>query len=210
MQEFLKVLDRSGIEHVICDIPMPGEYNELCAYLESWGFLFNLTDVYKVEITLGELLHKPFMAKESTSDVLPLSMLSEKEFTRYFNQIMRKSDVPISLKLDRNKDYYDKNVSCCIRTKDKVSALLLVHVSAREILEVEYLGALNGEVKDIVKLVLYAAHAAAPRYKEDISLEYMCRSETSCNVTNKLFPEIQPLLVRRGYLNMLYEQHREG
>ena len=81
MQEFFRVVDEADMDDIFCDIQMPQEYNELCAYLESWGFTFTLMDSHVVSITLGMVREKcAFVEKIATQRVRPLKEIEEKDF----------------------------------------------------------------------------------------------------------------------------------
>lgn len=59
MSELLEVLSATGVEKLICNLPMEDDYDFLCAYLEAWGMQFTLIDRYECTISLKELLKHP-------------------------------------------------------------------------------------------------------------------------------------------------------
>lgn len=72
MTELYRILNQAEIFPVLCDIPFPEEYNELCAFLEDWGFAFSLIDKYEFRTTLEKLKRNKNFAGKKRRDRLPL------------------------------------------------------------------------------------------------------------------------------------------
>ena len=75
MKKMLDLLGGNGVEAVICDLPMDGEYNLLCGYLEEWGFDFAIQESYELEVPLRKLNRPPFTEKLQTDSIVPFSAL---------------------------------------------------------------------------------------------------------------------------------------
>lgn len=198
LREFFRIADGSGIEHLLCDVPMPEEYDGLCFWLESWGFDFSLTDVYEAETTLGALLQNRAVAGGDGAGVLPLGGISIGSFRTLLARLRELPDTPRDL--DGRYEYYDPEISCVTLANGLPDGALLVHRDAQGALELEVLRSMSAVPHDFGRLVAFAAKAAARTLPPETPLRYLCRTDGARNVTAKLFPDLRPLLVRRGYL----------
>lgn len=207
MREFFRVMDDAGVEHILCDVPMPAEYNELCAYLESWGFGFVLTDVYEVETTLGAAAAAPAIASAPASAALPLSRVTGSSFQAFLARVRQLDSAPDDL--DARETYYDQTLSCAEIRDGAIDGALLIHVSEQRELEIELLRSLSGSPHALADMTAYTVRAAGTGFSGDTPLRFLCRSDMARNVTASLFPGLQPLLVRRGYYDNGPQQAEE-
>jgi GNAT superfamily N-acetyltransferase len=199
MRELFRVLEDAGAEHLLCDIPMPEEYNELCAYLESWGFEVNLTDVYEAEITLKELSENPLFAEQpAPMGFLPPAKVSPIYFRKYMTSAKEKPYVLNSL--ETNADYYEKNISCVQMADGEVQGALLLKKRPSGNLDVLYLR--GAEPAAVLNMIRFSVHAASGAYPPDTKVHIVCRMDATAAILDKLFPRLQPLLVRRAYYSV--------
>lgn len=198
MRELFRIADGSGVEHLLCDIPMPAEYDGLCAYLESWGFDFTLLDVPEAETTLAALLANPAVHSAAPGGTIPLREIGDNALAAFFGRLRALPDTPTDI--DERASFYDPDISCVTLAKNAIDGALLIHVDAQGAMELCLLRTLSGSPHEIGRMVSAAAHAAAAKLPGETPLRYLCRSQTVCDVTMKLFPDLEPLLIRRGYL----------
>jgi ribosomal protein S18 acetylase RimI-like enzyme len=139
--ELFRVLEQANIAHILCDIPMDAAYNELCAYLESWGFTVSLTDVYEAELTAADFASHPAVQNGGDGGgVIPLSKILDAHFRQYLHMMKRLPYVPDSLSAEiRGKD---ETVSCVCQNNGAVEGALLVQRQA-DVLEVMHFRTIN-------------------------------------------------------------------
>jgi GNAT superfamily N-acetyltransferase len=199
MRELFRVLEGAGVAHLLCDIPVPEEYDELCAYLESWGFEVDLTDVYEAEITLKELLDHPvFAGLPSPAGFLPPAKISPVYFRKYMANALEKPYVLDSL--DINADSYEKNISCVQMVGGEVQGALLLKNRPSGNLEALYLRGTDSEA--VLNMIRFSVHAASRSYPPDTKVHIVCRMAATAAILDKLFPHLRPLLVRRAYYSV--------
>lgn len=200
MKEFFRVMDDAGIEHIICDVPMPEEYDFLCAYLEEWGFEFTLANIYEVTAELGEILEKPvFSGSKASSKTIALKEVPALSFRQFIGNMKKRHDV-LNI-ITANVSDYDSDVSCVYMNGSSVEGAMLIKAYNSGELELLFMRAISNAQKVMADLLLFSAHAAAKKYSPETTVHIICRIEAAAGVIQKLFPDRQPLLVRRAYFN---------
>ena len=197
LREFFRIADGSGIEHLLCDVPLPAEYDALCAYLESWGFAFQLTDVYEADATLGALRRNRALTGGDAGETVPFSEVPESAFGAFLSRLRTLPDTPTDI--DDRHAFYDPALSRATLGGGTVTGLLLIHADAQGALEIVLLRSLENSPHAVGSMVAGAVRAAAG-LPDETPLRYLCRTPADRNLTAKLFPGLAPLLVRRGYL----------
>lgn len=200
MSGFFEIMRKSGVEHILCDIPADVDYNLLCAYLEESGFEFIFTDKYEVNVTLEDVMNKPLLSPAAIKNVNSLSDVDEKAFNAFLDKLIEKKMMPAEFEME--KQYYDQDISCFECSNGSIDGMLLLHVNTGKILELELLRSLNGNVSGVAEMMSFAVHEASKRYPADIFIRYKCHDIISCQVTEKMFPKQHPKAVRRGYLSV--------
>lgn len=200
IKEFFRVMDDAGIEHIICDVPMPEEYDFLCAYLEEWGFEFTLANIYEIEAELGEILEKPvFSGPKASAKTIALKEVPALSFRQFIGNMKKRHDV-LNI-ITTNVSDYDSDVSCVYMNGSSVEGAMLIKAYNSGELELLFMRAISNAQKVMADLLLFSAHAAAKKYPPETIVHIICRIEAAASVIQKLFPDRQPLLVRRGYFN---------
>lgn len=198
LRDLFRIADGSGIEHILCDVPMPAEYDELYLWLESWGFDFTPMDIPQVETTLAALLENPAIAKAEPGGTIPLREIGDSALASFFSRLHQLPDTPTDI--DERFSFYDPDISCVTLSKNAIDGALLIHVDAQGAMELSLLQTLSHSPREAGYMVAAAAKAAAKKLPPDTPLRYLCRTQAACDITMKLFPGLEPLLVRRGYL----------
>ncbi len=207
LRELFRVLEQASIAHILCDIPMDAEYNELCAYLESWGFTVSLTDVYEAELTAADFASHPAVKNGGTADgAVPLSKVPDTLFRQYLNKMKRLPYVPDSLSEETGD--YDETVSCVCRNNGAIEGALLVQRQAED-LEVVHFRTINYDSPAMLRMFRYAVRAAVSKYSMETRVHIVIRSPAAAETLDKLFPGLSPRLVRRAYYSV-YELPEES
>lgn len=197
MNAFWDIMDQSGIEHILCDVPMPSEYDRLCAYLESWDFQFTLVDRYELTIPLRDISAIPALHQPPRAVIQPLSQADPKAFQRFLAAALDQPGAPLDL--PQSPAAYDMQSSCFYATSSDIDGALLVQQISSELLEIRLLRSLSASQHILSDLCRFAAQQAAKQYPADMQVRIVCRLESVGRLIDKLFPGAQPLLVRRGY-----------
>lgn len=196
MDAFWDVMDQSGIEYILCDVPMPAEYDQLCAYLESWDFQFTLVDRYELDMPLREITALPALQHKPPMHLAPLEQIRQADFRLFLHRVHEQPGVLQELAEDLAA--YDGQVSCVHTTEGVVTGALLVQQLSDDLLEVVLLRALSEQKEVLPALCCFAAQAAAKKYPPDTQVRIVCRLDSIGQLIDRLFPDAQPLLVRRG------------
>ncbi|MCC8140617.1 MAG: GNAT family N-acetyltransferase [Lachnospiraceae bacterium] len=214
MERFFDVMDESGVEYAVCDVPMPAEYNLLCAYLEAWGFRVGLINKYDLTTELGDLLRMKSFQKEPTAGLTPLKEVSQDDFSRFLKSARELPGVWQDLPL--LKEEYETSVSCVYKgnNRRKIESALLVQYIGNDTLDVVLLRTLNSRPEILPDLIRYAIRAAEGSYAADTNVRVVCRSAAAADLIAGIFPDAEPLLVRRccyysGDLDEATEEERE-
>lgn len=197
MEEFYRVLNDSELYNVICDVPFPEEYDELCSFLENWGFVFKLTDIYDYTAAVGEYLStKALSGKKPSEAVISISGLEPVEWRHLVKLLKAKYRYN---DLSENINDYDKNISCVWYDKNAIKGVLLVKIYGKNTAVPYVLRCINGNNSMIIfNLIVYGLNAAAKKYGNDTKVYVECTADYVADIIAYFFPDAQPLLVRRG------------
>ncbi|MCD8069670.1 MAG: GNAT family N-acetyltransferase [Lachnospiraceae bacterium] len=215
MERFFDVMDESGVEYALCDVPMSAEYNLLCAYLEAWGFRVGLINRYDLTVELGDLFRRKEFQKEPAVRITPLKEVSQDVFSRFLRSAKELPGVWQDLPLLTEE--YETSVSCVYMGNNgwKIECALLVRYIGNDTLEVVLLRTLNNQPAILMDLVRYALRIARRSYAADTNVRVVCRSEAAASLVGGIFPDAEPLLVRRccyyiGDTDETEEEEREN
>lgn len=203
MEKFYQILEKTGVEGpagIVCDVPMPEEYDLLCDFLEKWNFRFEFRNLYECKMELGELLEYPFFEDErDTEGILPLKNLPKQviqDAVRFCLEEEGLTELPAAV------EDYDLEISCAAAENGCMKALFLVGRHTGEWLEPVLLHRLGKTEADrdgeILDLLYFTAQNAAKRYSEDTQISLVCRSRRTGILLDRLFPDRQPSVVRHG------------
>lgn len=196
METFWDVMDKSEVENILCDVPMSEEYNELCAYLESWGFQFFLWDQYELTVQLQDFLELPALKGKPGAGIKPLRMVDKADFRRFLDRVRMLPGV--LQELPEISSAYEEDVSCVHMDDMGIDGALLVQKTSSGTLEVLLFRALSNQQQNMGMLARYSLGAAVEKYSPETPVHFVCRLEAMANVIDKMFPDASPLLVRRG------------
>ena len=136
MEEYFRLLAHSGIELAICDLPFDTHYDELCIYLEGWGFSFSLTERFEMRMTMQEVLEIPELWGKASQDVIPLNKLKKDELKK----IIRKAEEQDYIDPDfRDKiKGCDKKISAAVYQNGEIKGLAVIYPVTSDILEISF------------------------------------------------------------------------
>lgn len=197
LTEMYAVLESSGVKLIYADVPMYEGCNLLCAYLEAWDFAFHLVDKYELLITLGEIRDTAKLPKKLIKGVCPLAQVSAVQFKEYLSA-MWKSQETMDSRLTWDKEDYEEQISCCYVKNGKIGGALLIKKVNDKYFEILHMRALESRSGVLMGMMAHSVEHSRERYKDDAYVNIICSSKQAGKVIDYLFPEHEPLLVRRG------------
>lgn len=207
MKAYLTVIKSAGQPYVMCDLPLAEEYDQLCSYLQTWDFEFGMTDDYELIIQMKDLISEIKLPKLSTAQIIPLSEIHASSFREYIERLSEHSEV--DKHLSGNVKDYDGKVSCCYLENGKIIGTLLVKRVSDDYVEVSSLEMQGEHRTELAKLMLYAKQEAEKRYSPDTYVNIVCSRTSVAKILSYFFPGKEPLLVRRGVLDLNEENGEE-
>lgn len=197
MEEYFRIIQESRVAYLeTCDIPMGEEYDELCAFLEDWGFTFTVSDVYEAVVPLGELLSAPFFSGKVN---MPVEPLSESPAERLFEELEAYEDLPmVRSNLNELLPFCDLDVSCAYWDRQKLRGVLLVLSSQNGNLEPVLMRSTAPNPQIVISLARFAGQMAGEKYPPDKPVKINCRMQASASLVDYFLPGLQPVLMRRG------------
>lgn len=198
VSELIRIAGQSGVEHIICDIPMTAQYDELCGYFEALGFVFTITELPFLDTTLEALFEQSAFKRPPQENVCqPLSAVSASQFKQLTERIdsLNISSEPLS----SEKSDYDNDVSCVCC--DNSGALLVTYFEDYG-LELKSLVLFDKDRSKAANMLLFAINAARSKYTADTELHITCHSQPGADIIDRLFSNAQPRMIRRGYLSI--------
>lgn len=196
MEECFRLLAHVGIEVAVCDLPFNTQYDELCIYLEGWGFSFFLTERFELRFGMEDAKQIPQIWGKASSLVKPLKQLSREEMREVIQKAEEEENTDPDLR-DKIRDC-DKRLSAVISKDNHIKALAVVYPKASHIIEISFFRMFEKETVYLKDLIYYLSDEIYKKYKEEVEIRALCRDEVSANMITKLFPHIQPVLVHRG------------
>lgn len=203
MKEFYRVLKKADVSGIRCDVPMPGEYDPLCAFLGQWGIEFTLADSFELTVSLGQLQEKHFFRSyERHPSVLPLGKVPVLEYKKLLKKILIRNRAGLPHDMTYEYGDYDRDISCVGMAGEKPESLFLVRRCPSGVLEPVLLRtAHEGTQKMLPWLMQDALHQAAVKYGADTPVHIVCRTPVATRIIGNFFPDAQPLLLRMGAYN---------
>lgn len=195
MTEFYRLLNDEEITDVFCDVPFPEEYNELCAFLENWGFEFWLRDDNTFMTTLGQAAQASALKdRKACDDVRALQTLTDNEWKR-LTACMSEQDGAF----DISRDAYEQTVSCALFCGDVPYGGCLVQVNGGGQLVLTVLRRTNDAPSAVIyQMLVYSLNTALEKYGVEKEVRVECRTAKAARLVTYFFPDAQPALIRSG------------
>lgn len=205
MQEMFRLLAGSGIEAVLCDLPIDMEYVEFSGYLRRWGFEFDLVDVDEVRVSLDILMKKPDLCGNPSENVISLNNAPVEMIENGTNLAVRQKN--IAPDLEERVRLCDKDISCITVEDNKVVGMTVVNRLAESVLEITFLRTFPYNPKNMVDMIYFISGKIKNKYKPDTEIRFTSRNDLTVKIIQHLLPDAEPLLVYRGVsLTMVEEE----
>lgn len=197
MEECYRVLNAAGLDGLLCDVPFSEEYNLLCAFLEDWGFTFELRDQYDFLEPLGAIGSSPaFSGKKPGGVAKPVRDLSAEEWKQLISNMKK---LERRAMLPEARDAYDADISCAVSKGQQIKGAFLVSMDAGGRLVPMALESLDSCSRpEIYDMLLYAHDAAEKKYGKNTLVCKECYSKELADLIGYMMPDAQPVLVRHG------------
>ncbi len=198
--EFLKVISDNEISAVRADIPMDHNYNDACRILEDFGFEFALTDVPVFIESLSRCRRAPLMnAEESDKDIHSISRYNAGEFKELISSLYKDGIIAEEEDVSSDINDYNADVSMIRIVDGEIKALSLINGPYGDMLDLLYVGG-KGESEDAYAVLRCSMREAAAKYGWAARVNASIESELGLMLVADIFPDAQPVPVRRGYL----------
>ena len=204
MGEYFRLLAHAGIEVAVVDLPFNTQYDELCAYLEGWGFSFFLTERFELRLTMQEVREVAELWGKSSPSVVPFYKLEKEEVKRVIRKAEEFDDIDPDFR-DKVKGC-DKHVSAVVYRGGEIKGIAVIYRITSDILEISCFRMFEKNAACIRDLFFFLSEHILEKYGEKVQIRGLCRNEASANMIGKLFPHIEPLLVHRGVCLTLDEE----
>jgi len=196
--ELVNICEASGIEAIRADVPFSEEYNLCCYGLESYGFIFGITERFEITEQLGEFGKFPFVKDNKNNKAVFLKNVQQKQFREWIEK--QKLDGKIDIDVSDDVDEYDNSVSTAMLKNDKVEGVFLVKKEPNGDLSTVVLSGSSGiDGKGINDLISKAYEGACEENKPDIYVHIKLHNDTDSALISHMFPERSPYIIRRGY-----------
>lgn len=210
MQTLSEILEDNPAEGIICDVPFGSEYDLTEAFFASWGFQFELIDNPEVIITkddcrrkIGETKKKELkMHLDNPGTVEGLTAvpdIPEELFRRELHALKEAEKTGYYDRISEDRDAYDTDLSYAILDEGEITSLILFErLSDEELHLVMIASKSQSRVKELLFLLEYAASYYFQNYPEKTVIRLTAGTERSRNLVAKVFPDKDPIPMRRG------------
>ena len=206
------VLEDSPADGVICDIPFDSEYDLAEAVLASWGFQFEVIDSNEMTVSKDDCRRQA--SSKYTEEELriranpekPKGMVSvldlpEETFKKAVRTAKEMEKGGFYDLISENREDYAGDMSYAIMRDDEISSILLAERLPDNDLHMVMLTGFSSDVaRELLVLLQYAAVYYFTNYPEESKVHLNLGTERSMNLAKHLFPDKDPIQVRRGIL----------
>ena len=187
------------VDNIRVDVPMDPSYNLLCNVFEDFGFTFSFEELPTLMVKLGRLYEADILKHNAGRDIVPLRRVPQDIFSEGLISCAEEWELgDKSIFLDK-KDY-EQDVSMVYLSEGRPKAFLLVRDSTKNLLDVLLLRKTTDCPEDIkLELIAKALEEAKYGYLPETIIRASCDTKESALFADTFFPDVKPLLVRRGY-----------
>lgn len=179
MEKLSAVLDRSAITFVKCEVPREEQYDDLCAFLETWNFEFTVAESHRSSVSLKDIKELPVFEKEIG-----------------FGEVCTLNSFP---KLQgKYPDEIDSDISGVLQNDGKAEGTFLVGCKSDRHLEIKSLSGGRQGIIGAVQLFLHGMREAVKKYEDTTLVEFDLDNETVRELIKHLFGEFPTEIVRLG------------
>ena len=165
--------------------------DEMCKVLKKRGFKLSEVESREVRVSVRELSELSIVGKKVPQYVQSIGSILESEFNQGMARIIFKKNVgALEDMCYLPKEWYDQNVSCCVKTDGKVNGLLLVHTYPSGIITPVLFYATGPDYKyNLAYMLRFSIQAAIAHYRESTTVLIRRRTGETKNLFKKLFPK---------------------
>ena len=158
--------------------------------LEGCSFTISPVESKCLRLMLKDFTDLPFAKKKLPDYVQNIGSLNRMEFCQgIMNLLCRNGVDPIEDLSYLPMDWFDPNVSCCIKTDGKVNSFLLIHKCASGALMPVLFYAVGADYRqNLLEMMRYSIRTAARQYPEDTPVLIRRRNQEITLLMSKLFP----------------------
>ena len=122
--------------------------------------------------------------------LMPIGMLVQRDFQRgIMDCVFHSGRELLSDITELPTEWYEPEVSCCVRTDDRINGFLLVHKTARGRLRIELITAYGpGSKKDLYYMIAYSARQALMLYPPETEIILPQRDSHATDLIRYFFP----------------------
>ena len=159
--------------------------------LEDCSFSVSSVESGSLRIPLKEFIDLPFAKKKAPAYVQNIGSLDGMEFCQGIMNLLCRTEVTSVEDLSYlPKDWFDQNISCCIKTDGKVNSFLLIHVCPSGVLMPVLFFAVGADYRqNLLEMMRFSIREAARRHAGDTPVLIRRRTKEVTMLMSKLFPE---------------------
>lgn len=180
------------------------EFKDLAPDLEqmfsSSGFKLSRRESRDLHLSLRELTELKFAKKKVPPYIVPISELSLLEFKKGIsNCIFGGSNGLLEDLTTLPPSWYDRDISCAVRTDDKITGLFLIHRTSGNVFIPQLLFASGVDSqKDLLHMLSFSIKAASNMYSPDTQILIRRHDDKSQALTAYLFPNAKGYTITAG------------
>ena len=158
--------------------------------LADCGFSINQTESKTLEVTLKECADLSIAKKAAPGYVQSIEELDEQDFLQGLMNILFNYESPALEDISFiPKQWYEQAISCCIKTDENVSGMLLIHACPSGALIPVLFFAVGADSRmNLLEMMRYSIRKAAECYPEDTVVRIHRRNDSVKALSKKLFP----------------------
>lgn len=166
----------------------------------SDGFELREQEGSDVYLTLAELSALKFTKKKVPNYIVPISDLTLLEFKKGISNCIFSGNTGLLEDLTMlPPSWYDQDISCAVRTDDKITGLFLIHCTSGGIFIPQLLFASGVDSrKDLLHMLSYSIKSAADTYPLDATVLIRRHDDKSRALVSYLFPNVKGNMVTAG------------
>lgn len=211
MDALSDILEDNPAEGIICDIPLGSEYDLAEDFFASWGFSFEVTELQQMVIDKDDCRKEisPQNKEEALKmasgpdrpvHLIPVSDLSKEDFKKAVRAVKEAERSGYYDRISEDRDDYAQDMSYVFIHDNQVSSMVLFERLPDDDLHMVMLGTLSDRGnKELLVLLRYTAGYYYLNYPEEAKVKFSLGTERNRTLAIHLFPDKDPILVRRGF-----------
>lgn len=213
MEELAEVLWDNPAVGIVVDVPFGSEYDLAEAFFSSWGFVFQVADNGQMIITKEDCrremdnLDKDKAAKlkggsKKRDGLISVIDLPDIVFTEAIREMRHIEKSGIFDDLPENKTYYYPDMSFAAVDNGHVTSMVLFEQTlSDELCLVMLKSILTSPAKELFLLLRTVFSEYYQSCPEEMTVRLPLKKEESRKLANRLFPDVDTVIVRRGYFS---------